>query len=243
MKSPFLTALVAFALVSPAVAQKAKPVTTKAAATSRAASSSASAPLAALFEAYSEEEAQRDPFLATSRGDNRYNDQFPNFQTQARRQEERDFYQRYRTQLQKLDRARLNPTDQVSYDMFAYSLDQRLASFAFNNWMMPFNQFGGLPSFLVQFGTGTGAQPFKTVQDYDKWLSRLQSFPVWADSAIGNFRRGMRAGVVLPKALVPKMVSQLRAVAVADPAKNLFYGQPIKLALRPCLSRPSAATW
>ncbi|MBC6606752.1 DUF885 domain-containing protein [Hymenobacter sp. BT188] len=227
MKSPFLTALVAFALISPAVAQKAKPVTTKAAANSQAASSSSSAPLAALFEAYSEEEVQLDPILATSRGDNRYNDQFPNSRTQAYRTLERSFYQRYRTQLQKFDRTRLNPTDQVSYDMFAYTLDQRLASFAFNNWMMPFNQFGGLPSSLVQLGSGTGAQPFKTVQDYDKWLSRLQNFPVWADSAIGNFRRGMRAGVVLPKALVPKMVSQLRAVAGADPAKNLFYG-PVK---------------
>ncbi|RTQ48165.1 DUF885 domain-containing protein [Hymenobacter gummosus] len=211
------------ALAQPALAQKAKP-----AAKPAPTSTSASAPLAALFAAYAEEEVRLFPFLATSRGDNRYNDQFPNDQTQARREQVRGFYQRYRTQLQKIDRARLNPTDQVSYDMMAYSLDQNLAGFQFNNWMMPFNQFFSLPSSLVQLGTGTGAQPFKTVQDYDNWLARLRGFPVWADSAISNFRRGMRAGVVLPKALVPKMVSQLRAVAVAEPSKNLFYGPVAK---------------
>ncbi|MBC6696504.1 DUF885 domain-containing protein [Hymenobacter puniceus] len=224
MKRILLPVLLASVLASPALAQKSKPAAKPNPTTAIPA---ASAPLAALFEAYSEEEAQLDPILATSRGDNRYNDQFPNSRTQAYRDLERSFYQRYRTQLQQLDRARLSATDQTSYDMLVYTLDQRLAGFSFNNWMMPFNQFFGLPSALVQLGTGTGAQPFKTVQDYDNWLSRLRGFPVWADSAISNFRRGMQAGVVLPKALVPKMVSQLRAVAVADPAKNLFYG-PVK---------------
>ncbi|QIL75543.1 DUF885 domain-containing protein [Hymenobacter sp. HDW8] len=229
MKLPFLTALVAFALVSPAVAQKAKPVTTKPATNSRAASSSSLAPLAALFEAYSEEEARLEPFNAMQQGDNRYNDQLPNDMTQARREEVRDFYQRYLKRLGQIDRKRLGATDQTSYDILVYSLTQRLEGYAFNNWMMPFDQFGGLPTYLAVMGTGTGAQPFKTVQDYDNWLSRVGKFPVWADSAIGNFRQGIKAGVVLPKALVPKMVSQLRplAQAGADPTKSLFFG-PVK---------------
>jgi uncharacterized protein (DUF885 family) len=225
MKRLLLPVLLAATLGSPALAQKSKPAAKPGTA---AATSAASAPLAALFAAYSEEEARLFPFNATSQGDNRYNDQFPNDQTQAYRDLVRSFYQRYRTQLQQLERARLNATDQTSYDMLMYTLDQRLAGFAFNNWMMSFNQFNNFPSSLVQLGAGTGAQPFKTVQDYDQWLSRLRGFPAWADSAISNFRRGMRAGVVLPKALVPKMVSQLRVVAVADPTENLFYGPVTK---------------
>ena len=219
-------ALLAVAPVYFAAAQKANP-TAKPIATAKVGRAAASAPLAALFEAYWEEQARLFPLGATAQGDNRYNNQLPNDQTQAQRELVRGFYQRYSAQLHRLDRTRLSTADQTSYDMLTYSLDLGLKGYAFNNWMMPFNQFSGLPATLAQLGAGTGAQPFKTVQDYDNWLGRLGGFPAWADSAIGNFRRGARAGVVLPKALVPKMVGQLRALAVADPVKNLFYG-PVK---------------
>ena len=187
----------------------------------------ASAPLAALFERYQDRSNQLNPLAATAQGDHRFDDQLPNDQTQARRDTLRQFYQTYLTRLGRFDRARLNATDQVSHDVLRYDLTQRVAGFEFNNWLMPFNQFAGLPSALAQLGAGTGAQPFKTVKDYDNWLGRVGGFPVWADSAVGNFRRGIRAGVVLPQVLVPKMVSQLRALAVAEPEKSLFWG-PIK---------------
>ena len=231
MKKLLLQTLATGALltVSPmtaSLAQKGK-ASTKSAATS--AQPAASAPLAALFEAYSEEEARLFPLGATTQGDNRYNDQLPNDQTRTQRQLVRDFYQRYLARLGQVNRAGLGASDQTSYDILTYSLNQRLAGYTFNNWMMPFNQFGGLPATLAQLGAGTGAQPFKTVRDYDNWLARLSQFPVWADSAIANFRQGLAAGVVLPKALVPKMVSQLRTLAAAgaDPVKSLFYG-PVK---------------
>ena len=218
-------AVVAFLAISPsAAAQSQKPKQGLKPAPAAKAASAASAPLAALFEAYWEEQARLFPLAATAQGDNRYNDQLPNDQTQAFRNQLRAFYQKYQAQLRKTDRQSLNTSDRTSYDMLTYSLDLGLAGAALNNWMMPYNQFGGLPATLAQLGAGTGAQPFRTVLDYDNWLGRLGGFPTWADSAIGNFRRGVRAGVVLPKALVPKMVSQLRALAVADPAKSLFYG-------------------
>ena len=232
MKHPYLLALAAAAVLAAAPlslrAQPRQPAA-KAPAVKAQTPAPLSAPLAALFEAYSEEEARLFPLAATAQGDHRYNDQLPNDQTRDRRETVRAFYQRTLARLQKLDRARLNASDQTSYDILAYLLNQRLEGSAFNNWMMPFNQMGGLPADLAQLGAGTGAQPFKTVQDYDNWLRRVGGFPAWAESAIANFRQGMQAGVVLPKALVPKMVSQLRTLAKAgaDPATSLFYG-PVK---------------
>ena len=229
MKHPYLLTLATAAVLAaaplPLRAQPRKPATAAKAQTP----APPSAPLAALFEAYSEEVARLFPLGATAQGDHRYNDQLPNDQTRARRETVRDFYQRSLARLRRLDRARLNASDQTSYDILAYALNQRLAGDAFNDWMMPFDQSGGLPALLAQLGAGTGAQPFKTVPDYDNWLSRVRSFPAWTDSAIANFRQGIRAGVVLPKALVPKMVSQLRTLAKAgaDPVTSLFYG-PIK---------------
>jgi len=188
-----------------------------------------SAPLAALFTAYWEEQAKLFPVGATAQGDNRYNDQLPNDQTQAHRAQLQAFYQKYLAQLQKTDRRQLSAEDQTNYDIFEYEMQIRLDGLKLNSWMMPFAQFYSLPNSLVQLGAGTGAQPFKTVQDYDNWLARASQFPVWADSAIGNFRRGMKASVVLPKVLVIKMVPQLQAQLTADATKSLFYGPINKL--------------
>ena len=189
----------------------------------------ASAPLAAMFDAYWEDRAKLFPLGATSQGDNRYNDQLPNDQTRAFRQQQQRFYQQYLASLKKFNRAQLPAEDQVSYDIFEYEMQSRLEGLQQRTWMMPFAQFYSLPNTLGQLGAGTGAQPFKTVQDYDNWLARIGQFPVWADSSMANFRQGMRAGVVLPRVLVLKMMPQLQAQITTDATKSLFYGPITRL--------------
>jgi uncharacterized protein (DUF885 family) len=182
--------------------------------------------LSGLFGQFWDKQSRLDPVSATAQGDNRFNDQLPNDQTQAYRDTLSAFYQGYLARVEKFDRAKLDANDQISYDIFKYDLQQRVAGLKLNTWMLPFQQFWGLPISMGQYGAGQSIQPFKTVQDYDNWLSRVRGFTVWADSAIGNFRRGMKAGVVLPRALVVKMIPQMRAkdIDVTDETKSLFYG-------------------
>ena len=222
-----LAAITLLAAFIPASAQAQKAPRAAKAAVAKAAPA-ASAPLATLLAAYWDEQARLFPVGATSQGDNRYNDLLLNDQTQAFRQQLRAFYQKYQAQLHQTDRKALNANDQTSYDILDYDLGMSLAGLQRNSWMMPFSQNGGLPSALGQLGAGTGSQPFKTEQDYANWLRRVAGFPVWADSAIANFRRGMRAGVVLPKALVVKMIPQLESFVTDDAAKSLFYGPVVK---------------
>ena len=182
--------------------------------------------LSILFNDFWEKQSRLDPLSATAQGDNRYNNLLPNDQTQAFRDTLSTFYQDYLTRLGKFDRAQLDENDKISYDIFQYDLKQRVAGLKLNTWMIPFQQFWGLPISMGQYGSGQGNQPFKTLKDYDNWLGRVRGFTVWADSAIGNFRRGVKAGVVLPKALVVKMLPQMQAkdMVVTDPTKSLFYG-------------------
>jgi uncharacterized protein (DUF885 family) len=208
-----------------ALAQKGKPAPTP----SAKANPAASKPLVILFETYWDEQAKLFPLGATAEGDNRYNDLLPNNQTRAFRQQEQQFYQRYLTQLNKIERSKLSATDALNYDVFRYELETSMAGFKQITWMLPFDQTSGLPQTMAQFGSGKGAQPFNTTKDYDNWLSRVHSFTAWTDSAIGNFRQGMARGVVLPRALVVKMIPQLEALAAADPTKSVFYGPITKL--------------
>ncbi|TGE29931.1 DUF885 domain-containing protein [Hymenobacter metallicola] len=184
--------------------------------------------LATLFDKYWDERARLYPLEATSQGDNRYNDQLPNDGTLAYRQAQQQFFRQYLDQLKKFDRAKLSENDRVSYDIFLYEMQMRLEGLKLNSWMMPFTQFSGLPISLAQYGAGSGNQPFKTTQDYDNWLGRVRAYPVWADTAISNFRRGMKAGVVMPRPLVEKMLPQLQAMVTPDPTKSIFYGPVAK---------------
>ena len=218
--------LLATAPLTAALAQKAA-LATKAA--SAKAATTTSAPLAAMFTSYWEDQAKLFPLGATAQGDNRYNDQLPNDQTRAFRRQQQRFYQQYLASLLKFDRATLAGEDQVSYDVFRYQLEMALEGLRQPRWMMPFGQAGGLPQSMAQLGSGTGSQPFKTAKDYDNWLGRVHGFTVWTDSAIANFRQGIKAGVVLPKALVIKMIPQLDALVVADATKSMFYGPITKL--------------
>jgi len=184
-----------------------------------------------LFASYWQKNSQLFPLDATGYGDNRYNDQLPNNQTRAFRDTLRTFYQGYLTRLQKFDREKLDANDKISYDIFQYEMNHGLAGLKLNTWMMPANQFYGLPITLGQFGSGQGIQPFKTVKDYDNWLGRVRGFTAWTDSAIANFRTGLKQGVVLPRALVVRMIPQLTStdIVVTDPTKSLYYGPTTRL--------------
>lgn len=177
-----------------------------------------------LFENYWEENAKLFPLDATTQGDNRYNDQLPNDLTQSFRDSLKRFYQKSLSQLQQFDREKLDANDQISYDIFEYDMISKLEGLKLNGWMMPAQQFWGLPITMGQLGSGEGIQPFKNTKDYENWLGRVKGFSAWADTAISNFRKGMAAGVVLPKPLVQKMIPQMESMVVTDPVKSLFYG-------------------
>ena len=85
---------------------------------------------------------------------------------------------------------------------------------------MPFNQFEGIPLFMGQMGSGSGIQPFKTVQDYDNWIKRAGRFQAWTDSAIVYFRKGLQNGYILPRCLVEKMIPEMQSMVTTDITKE-----------------------
>ena len=176
-----------------------------------------------LCDQYYEDYLKLNPMVATYAGDNRYNHLLPNDGSVAYLSAVRQFDRQYLDSLKKYNPDELDDNDRLSYDVLKDQLEENLEGMKYHLEYLPFNQMGSLPLTMGQLGSGTGAQPFKTVKDYDNWLKRITAFSVWADTAIGNFRKGVTAGIVFPKALVVKMYPQMLSMVVSDPKTSLFY--------------------
>ncbi len=180
-----------------------------------------------LLDDYYEEGLQLNPLAATAAGDNRYNDLLVNAISAPHLQKVHDYNIKYQKALDGFKRESLNFFDEISFDIISLQVKQALAREKFHLEYMPFTQFDGLPGTFPSLGSGKDLQPFKTVKDYANWLKRVDAFTDWADTAIANFNKGIAIGMVLPRALVVKMIPQLEAQTVTDTAKNIFYG-PVK---------------
>ena len=177
-----------------------------------------------LFQSYYGEREQLFPVQATFTGDTLYNDLLQNEGSQEFITKLHNFYIKYLDSLAAYKESDLSVPDKQSYKILKDILEKGLETQKYHPEYMPANQFQSLPLTMGILGAGASAQPFKTVTDYEKWLKRISLFKVWVDTAIGNFKQGITAGVVLPKALVIKMIPQLENLAQEDTSKNIFFG-------------------
>lgn len=215
------------ALLAPA-AHAAEAATAPAAdvATAPAASAKA-AQLQQLYADYWEGVLQLNPVQATFQGDHRYDDQLPDFGSAAFRKQAHDFTVRWLEKVEGLGSDGLSGQDLLSYEIFVREARNSLEGEKFPDWMMPVNQMSSIASYAVMLGSGSSAQPFKTVKDYDNWLARGNRLPTLFDTDIANMRAGIKAGVVQPRALMVKVIPQLDALIKDKPEDTLFWG-PVK---------------
>ena len=169
------------------------------------------------------------PLEATMQGDSRYNDLLSNNISSEFISKEIEFYTDTQKKLKSIDYDDLSDEQKTVYDVLDYTLKDKIERYAYHPELLPFSQFEGLPLDFPLLGSAEGNQPFKTTQDYDNWLKRIDAFVIWMNTAEKNFREGMKQNVVLPKKLVVKMIPQMHSeeIITEDFDKNIFYG-PIK---------------
>ena len=107
--------------------------------------------------------------------------------------------------------------------MFIRARQESIDGYEHPSHLLPVSQFFGTPNLFASLGSGTGVQPFATVEDYDNFIARADGFAVWIDQAIANMREGMDKGIVQPKVLMEKTLPQLAAHVVDDVEASVFY--------------------
>jgi len=188
----------------------------------------AHARLHALFRDSDEANLQRNPLSAMFRGDYRYADRLGDLLTDAYYAAEKTAAEHDLAALRAIDRAALNPTDRLAYDVFEYQRTDDLRDLQPDllalTKVRPLNHFFGLHTFYPVFASGRGAAPFRTVEDYENNLRRHRQFVEMLDRAIGRFREGMASGVVETKLTVRNMIGQLDTQLASPPEESPFFG-------------------
>jgi len=176
-----------------------------------------------IYDEYWDASMRLNPLQATFQGDSRYNDQLPNILSAAYRQQSHDFTEQWLGKVEKIGPDGLTGQDLLSYQIFVRDARMSLAAEKYPTWMLPVSQYYNLGSIMAILGSGSGAQPFNTVQDYDNWSKRSLGIPALFDQAIANMRDGMRAGVVQPRDLMEKVLPQLDAVLKPTAEESIFW--------------------
>ena len=172
----------------------------------------------ALLDEAWEWQLKENPMMASGLGDRRYNDQWTDNSVQAikRRQDEtREFLRRAYA----IDRTALNEDDQLNYELFRRSLQDRVDLFKFNSHLIPFYQRGGVQN----LDSNTSRLRFVTVKDYEDWIARLDQIDAVIEQSIELAEGGRKAGMMSPKILMERIPNQISAQLVDDPEESPFF--------------------
>src|SRR3954471_1641288 len=182
------------------------------------------ADLRKLYDEFWEENLKLFPITATFAGDPRYNAELPNFLSQEFEEQSRAFHQEYLDRAKAIGADGLTGQDRLSYDIFTLNRESDIDELKFPDRLIPVDQFYNIANQFAQLGSGSSAQPFTTVKDYDDWLKRAARIPVLFEQAMLNMREGVKAGVVQPRVLMEKVLPQLDANSPDDVEKSIFWG-------------------
>lgn len=184
---------------------------------------SKAAQLNRIYDEYWDASMRLNPLQATFQGDARHNDQLPNILSAAYRQQSHDFTVEWLGKVEKIGPDGLSGQDLLSYEIFVRDARMSLAAEKYPSWMLPVSQYYNLGSIMAILGSGSGAQPFNTVADYDSWSKRSLGIAPLFDQAVANMREGMKAGVVQPRDLMEKVLPQLDAVIKPSAEDSIFW--------------------
>jgi len=143
----------------------------------------------------------------------------------ASQQQRLDYWQDVLKQLDGIEVTQLSAANQVNYAVYRAQIENFVANQRFMTWQMPFNSDS---AFWSDVGYELGGDHLRTVEDYQKYLDRLEQIPAYFDQEIANMRLGLKRGFSVPKAVLKGRDVSIAAVAeLKDPTQSSFY-EPFK---------------
>ncbi len=161
---------------------------------------------------------EQSPLEASSLGDRRFNDRWPDESLAAIAKRQTHYLQVIET-LKKIDRSKLTTKDKLNYDLFKGQYADEVEGYQYRLYLMPVTHMGGIQT-RDELGN---VLRFETVKDYEDWITRMQRFPMYMDQTIALMREGVRTRTLWPKAIMERVPNQIDKQLVATPEASPFY--------------------
>jgi uncharacterized protein (DUF885 family) len=174
--------------------------------------------LHALFDAAWEQDLKEDPLQALYLGDPRYAREWPDESPAARQRREAADAANLAS-LKRIDRAKLSPQDRLSYDLFAWEYEDRLAAVPFKTWLYDVRPSEGVQALSEQ----AELLPFEKAADYENWIARLQKIDRYIEQYTQMLEIGIREKRTQPKVIMERVTPALAALVTKTADENAFY--------------------
>lgn len=162
------------------------------------------------------------PEFASILGDKRWNDKVSDLSQKAIEADQamdRVFLARFEA----IDAAGFPEQEALTRTLQIRNYKESIAREKFRIWEMPVNQISGIHLNAPQL---VSLLSFATVKDYDDYASRLKAFPKQVDDVMDRMRKGMSDGLMPPRFLLEKVVTQAEGIA-ASKAEDSPFGRPL----------------
>jgi len=124
----------------------------------------------------------------------------------------------YTRVIRAIDRARLRPADQLSFDIMKRQVDESIEGLRFPSELLQVNQRGG-----PQYSSDViGQQPAATMKDYEDIVARLQKVPAVVEQTIVLIDSGLKRGITPPKVTLRDIPKQVEDLTPDDAMKSPF---------------------
>lgn len=169
-----------------------------------------------------EYELKESPEQATAIGDYRYNDHWSDSSLEHVSEQKQDALS-WIKRFEAFDDTGFPEQEKLNRALMLRILKQRVEGIDLKTYEMPIDQFNGAHLELAEF---VAAIPFDSTKHYEDYLNRLHLIPQVLDQIIGILKQGEKDGLMPPRFLLEKTVSQ--CTSIAQPAGEASaFGQPV----------------
>ncbi|WP_369025248.1 DUF885 family protein [Qipengyuania sp. RANM35] len=120
--------------------------------------------------------------------------------------------------LDSIDGGALTAEGKIDAAVFRHLLQTEVGDAKFREWEMPFDSDNNFWSYLA------ARNGFTTVEEYDRYISRMRDLPRFFAENKANARAGLKRGFSVPRVTLEGRDASLAAYVVDDPEKSPFWG-------------------
>lgn len=158
------------------------------------------------------------PIRASFLGDKRWNDKLDDLSQEAVDKDIQET-QRFLTRFEAIDTSGFPDQEALNQTLMVRDLKMQLEYARFKPWETPVDQQNGIQIWLPDLVT---VLSFRSVKDYEDYISRLRQMPRVLDQTTVQMRKGMDDKLMPPRFLLEKVVGQCKTLASQAPEESSF---------------------